>query len=126
MPPAWVDFCRVLVREKRDNVKQISVIVPNHHSLEFRSQKSSSLVRMVRCQKKGHAGSRQGGQQQSAPADEGIPMEEVVDILEETHPKCFDKSTSKMADWMMQQGHVPQGGKRATSQATLFCTQKSL
>jgi hypothetical protein len=27
MPPAWVDFCQMLVREKRDNVKQISVIV---------------------------------------------------------------------------------------------------
>jgi hypothetical protein len=27
MPPAWVDFCRVLVREKRDNVKQISVVI---------------------------------------------------------------------------------------------------
>jgi hypothetical protein len=27
MPPAWVDFCRVLVREKRDDVKQISVVV---------------------------------------------------------------------------------------------------
>jgi hypothetical protein len=26
-PPAWVDFCRVLVRQKRNNVKQISVII---------------------------------------------------------------------------------------------------
>jgi hypothetical protein len=50
-------------------------------------------------------------------------MEEVVDIAEETHPKRCDKSMSKMADWMMQQGHIPQGGKRATSQATLFCTK---
>jgi hypothetical protein len=27
MPPAWVDFFWVLVQVKRDNVKQISVIV---------------------------------------------------------------------------------------------------
>jgi hypothetical protein len=27
MPPAWVDFCWVLVREKCDNVKWISVII---------------------------------------------------------------------------------------------------
>jgi hypothetical protein len=35
-PAAWVDFCRVLVREKRDDAKQISVIVIasliSHHS----------------------------------------------------------------------------------------------
>jgi hypothetical protein len=27
MPPAWVDFCWVLVQEKCDDVKQISVII---------------------------------------------------------------------------------------------------
>jgi hypothetical protein len=27
MPPAWVDFCWVLVREKCDDIKQISVVV---------------------------------------------------------------------------------------------------
>jgi hypothetical protein len=26
-PPAWVDFCWALVREKCDNVKQISVVI---------------------------------------------------------------------------------------------------
>jgi hypothetical protein len=27
MPPAWVDFCWVLVREKCDDVKWISVVI---------------------------------------------------------------------------------------------------
>jgi hypothetical protein len=32
MPPAWVNFCWVLVREKCDNVKQIYVIVIVNHA----------------------------------------------------------------------------------------------
>jgi hypothetical protein len=54
---------------------------------------------------------------QKKAADEGIPaMEEVVDILELTYQKDCNKSTSKMVDWMLQQGLIPQGKKRTTSQ----------
>jgi hypothetical protein len=52
---------------------------------------------------------------QKKAVDEGSPMEEVVDILEETYQKSCNKTISKMADWMMQQGLIPQGKKRATS-----------
>jgi hypothetical protein len=57
-------------------------------------------------------------------ADEGSPMEEMVDILELTHQKDCDKSTSKMVDWMLQQGLIPQGKKRATSEQFYFAHKK--
>jgi hypothetical protein len=41
-------------------------------------------------------------------------MQEVVDVLELTCQQDCDKSTSKMVDWMMQQGLIPKE-KRATS-----------
>jgi hypothetical protein len=49
-------------------------------------------------------------QVQKKAADEGSPMEEVADVLQLTCQKDFNKSTSKMVDWMLQQqGLIPQG-----------------
>ncbi len=63
-------------------------------------------------------------QVQKKAADEGSPMEEVVDILEETYQKSCNKTISKMADWMMQLGLIPQGKKRATSEQFYFAHKK--
>jgi hypothetical protein len=52
---------------------------------------------------------------QKKAVHEGSPMEEVVDVPELTCQKDCDKSTSKMVDWMLQQGIIPQGKKQATS-----------
>jgi hypothetical protein len=48
---------------------------------------------------------------QKKAADEGIPMEEVVDVLELTWQKDWNESMSKMVDWMLHQGLIPQGKK---------------
>jgi hypothetical protein len=48
-------------------------------------------------------------------AREELDMEEVVEILESTFAKDCKKALSKMVDWMMTQGLIPEGKKRATS-----------
>jgi hypothetical protein len=50
-------------------------------------------------------------------------MQEVVDVPWLTHQQDCDKSTSKMVDWMMQQGLIPQE-KTGDLLAISFCSQK--